>query len=734
MRRIILLANLIIGVVFLAALGYAWWHAWRPLAVTAGTLELPVSAPVTVIRDSLGVPHITAATIEDALVAQGFVTAQDRLFQMDAMRRLAAGELAEVVGAGGIENDQESHNLRLKRVASEQARTLTAADRALMAAYARGVNHYIATNRDKLPVEFKLLGYDPRPWSIQDSILTGLQMFRSLTSTWKDDVLKGQLRSKGDKEKVDFLFPVRTGNEAQLGSNAWVVSGRHTASGKPILANDTHLEWSWPGAWYMVHLKAPGLNVAGFALPGVPTVIIGHNDRIAWGVTNLHYDVQDLYLEEFDAASGRYRFQGRIENARLEIGAIRIKGRGPVEVKHWVTRHGPVILQQGAAAVSIRWVASEPNGFDFPFLDIGKARNWEEFQSALRRYPGPAQNFLYADVDGNIGYRAAGRLPIRRNYSGDVPVSGAGENEWDGFIPFEKLPSAYNPESGILVTANQNPFNGVFDYGVNGNFASHYRQRQIVARLKAKQGWKPDDMLRIQTDVYSAFSHFLARQCLAAWNRLGRANAKLAAPAEALKQWDGQMRADSSAAFLVTLIYQHVRRVIADKAAPGQGAAYESQMAPAVIEKLLTRRPQGWFADYDAMLLKEFSDAVAEAEKQQGADPAKWTYGRYTSFSLSHPILSRVPWAGKYYVLGPVPMHGSLTTVKQTSRRLGPSMRFVADLSNWDASLANTTTGQSGQALSSHFTDQWWEYLAGRSFPMRFSDVAGDRLELRPIP
>jgi penicillin amidase len=733
-RRIILLANLFIAVLFVAAAGYAWWLAWRPLAVTSGTLDLPVSAPVTVIRDNLGVPHIIASNIEDAVVAQGFVTAQDRLFQMDGMRRMAAGELAEIIGAGGLENDQEARNLRLKRVAEAHARSLSQPDRALMAAYARGVNHYIATHKDKLPVEFNLLSYDPRPWAVSDTILVGLQMFRSLTSTWKDDVLRGQLRGKGDREKIDFLFPVRTGSEEQMGSNAWVVSGKHTASGKPILANDTHLEWSWPGAWYMVHLKAPDLNVTGFALPGVPAVIIGHNERIAWGVTNLQFDVQDLYLEEFDPAAGRYRFDGKLESARLETETIRVKGRGPIGTKRWVTRHGPVVIQQGAAAVALRWVAYEPNGFDFPFLEINRAGNWDAFQAALRRYPGPAQNFVYADVDGNIGYRAAGRIPIRKGYLGDAPVSGAGGYEWQGFVPFEEMPAAYNPPSGMLVTANQNPFKGTPAFGVNGNFASHYRQRQIVARLRSKQGWKAEQMLRVQTDVYSSFSHSLARQTVAAWNKLGRGNRKLAAPADSLAKWDGQMSADSAAAFIATLVYQHVRRAVAGKAIPGQGASYESQMAPAVIDRLLSERPPGWFADYDAMLLNEFDDAVAEAEKLQGADPAKWSYGRYTRFSLSHPVLSRVPWVGKYFVLGPAPMAGALTTVKQTSRRLGPSMRFVADLADWEASLANVTVGQSGQPLSGHFNDQWWEYLAGRSFPMRFAGVSGEKLEFRPIP
>lgn len=727
-NRIVLLANAVIGLILLIVGGFVWWYAWRPLAMTSGSLNLPVSQPVTVTRDSLGVAHIEAQSMEDALVAQGFVTAQDRLWQMDAMRRLAAGELSEVIGASFIEADQESRRLRLRRTAVEQMRRLSPDDRALFAAYARGVNHYIDTHRDKLPVEFKLLEYDPQPWGIQDSILAALQMYRSLSTTWKTEVLKRQMMSKGDRQKVEFLFPLRSGDEAQMGSNAWVISGKRTATGKPILANDTHLEWGFPSAWYMVHLKAPGLNVTGFSLPGLPAVIIGHNESIAWGVTNLHFDVQDLYLEEFDPLTGRYRIGKQVETARLETDVIRIKGGPAATVRQWVTRHGPVIHQEGAVAMALRWIAYEPNGFEYPFAQLNQARNWDEFSKALGRFPGPASNFVYADVQGNIGYRAAGRMPLRNRYAGDLPVSGTGEFEWDGLIPFDKLPSLYNPPSGLIVTANQNPFPAKYAYPVNGSFSSTHREKQIEALLSKKQGWKVDEMLAIQTDVYSAFSHFLAQETA----RAAKGKPGMGQAAKLLGEWNGQMHGDSSAALIVTLVYQNLRRAVADRAAPDQGAAYESYMAPTVVERLLRDRPAGWFTDWDAVIVKALSDAMAEGKKLQGDDVSSWSYGRYTRFAPAHPIISRVPYLGRYFNLTPQPMHGSTTTVKQTSRRLGPAMRFVADLANWDASLANITIGQSGQPLSSHFKDQWDAYYAGRSFPMRFAAPAGDRLVLNP--
>jgi len=716
--------NFAIAVILVILGGAVYWFAYRPLPQTSGRLTLPIQEPAKVARDASGVPHVEADSLEDAIFLQGFVTAQDRLWQMDAMRRLAGGELSEALGPAALESDQEVRRLRMRRVAEQHYAALDSGERSLLAAYARGVNRFVETYAKSLPVEFSLLNYDPRPWSGIDSILIAMQMTRSLSSGWKDEILKQNLLSKGDPEKVRFLFPFRTGREPQPGSNAWVISGKLTYSGKPILANDTHLEWAFPSPWYSIHLKAPRLDVAGFSLPGLPCVIIGHNQRIAWGITNLHFDVQDLYLERFDPQTGRYIYQGRLEQARLEREVIRVKGRDPVEMSLWVTRHGPVFLSAGNRFFSLRWMAAEPGAFQYPFLDINKAGDWQSFLAALRRFPGPGSNFVYADVDGNIGYQAAGRFPIRTSHPGDIPAGiGAAGAEWEGIIPFEHLPSLYNPDSNLIVTANQNPFPETFPYRVSGSFASHYRARQIEARLKARPGWRPEQMLPIQMDVYSAFSHFLARQVYQAWQARGRNNPALSEPATLLNEWNGQMRAGSAAALLATQVFQHLRKAIADRASPGLGSSYDVQMAPAVIEKLLETRPKEWFDDYDELLVRVLADAMEEGKRLYGGEVGKWDYGRYFTFSLPHPIAGRVPFIGKYFTIGPVPMSGSSTTVKQTSRRLGPSMRFVADLFNWQNSLHNVTIGQSGQPFSSHFRDQWESYYQGRSFSMEFAGV-----------
>ncbi len=733
-ERVVKYFNIVILAVLAAAAAGVYWLAYRPLPQTSGTLHAPVAGRAAIVRDALGVPHITAASIDDALFLQGYATAQDRLWQMDGLRRLAAGRLSEVFGPAMLEADREARRLRMDRIAESDAQNLAPQDRAVLAAYARGVNFFIETHRGNLPVEFSLLRYDPQPWSVKDSVLIGLYICRGLTTSWREELQKAALLANGDREKVEFLYPVRAGNEIQPGSNAWVLAGKRTASGRPLLANDPHLEYSMPGLWHMVHLKAPGLNVAGVALPGLPCVILGHNDRIGWGATNIQFDVQDLYIEKLDPQTGRYIFEGKPEQARLERELIPVRGAPPEPYTAWVTRHGPV-FREGGRYLALRWAAAD-GGFGFPFLDVNRARNFQEFTAALARYPGPGQNFVYADVDGNIGYQATGRLPIRKSYDGTVPVDGStGEHEWQGYIPFDQLPRVYNPPSGIIVTANQNPFPATYSYRVSGNFASGYRAAQVYDLLEKRNGWQVDDMVRIQKDVYSGFNHFLARQVVSAYDRRGVSSPGLAEPVAILRSWNGQMEAGPPPV-VTTLVFQHLKKAVAERASPGKGLDYDIplpvevdsvQLAPAAIEKLLRERPKGWFADYDQLLLAAFLDAVAEGRRSQGRDVTKWSWGKYNQLRLAHPIGSRIPYVGrfvaKYFDIGPVTQSGSSTSVKQASHRLGPSMRMALDFADLDRSKMNLLTGESGQVLSSHYKDQFEAWYYGRTFPMQFGKV-----------
>jgi penicillin G amidase len=726
LRRILRYLNFAIGAALLVLIIAAYWYAWRPLPQTSGVVEAPVAGRAVVSRDALGVPHIMAASLSDALFVQGYVTAQDRLFQMDAMRRMAAGELAEVLGPAGLASDREARQLRLRRIGEAYSTGLPPPDRAALAAYARGVNQFILTHKGQLPLEFTLLGYEPRPWSIVDSLLIVVQMMNTMDRSWRRDLQMENVLQGGDPAKVNLLYSVGTRDQAGPASNAWALSGAHTVSRRPLLAGDPHLEFSLPPAWHVVQIGGPRLNVYGVTLPGVPGVLAGHNARIAWSITSLPFDVQDLYIEKFDLASGRYMFRGQMEQAAPEREVIRVKGAVPVGVMQWVTRHGPIFQADGGRFLSLRWAAADTAGVQFPILDLNRARDWTEFRSALARFPGPGMTFVYADILGNIGSQTAGRFPIRSNFDGRVPLDGAsGKSEWDGFIPFDKLPSTFNPASGMVISANQNPFPGNFEYTVSGNFASPYRVNQIASRLKSKPAWQTEEMLSVQTDAYSALSHFLAQEFVAAYARRGRSFSDLAPSVDLLRKWNGQMLAGRAEPLMLTLAYQHLRSALAECASPGKGLAYGPRIAPAVVEKLLREKPQDWFPDYDQFLLSNLRDAIEEGRRMQGRDVAKWDYGRTTSLSLANPVVGRLPLVGKYFNLGPVALSGSPETVNQVGKvgnaLLGPSMRMLLDLAKWDASLLNLTLGESGQVLSPHYKDQWKAYLAGRSFPAPFN-------------
>jgi penicillin amidase len=733
-NRLLRYVNAVIALALLAALAAAYWTLWRPLPKTSGRVETAVSKPVQVVRDERGVPHITAATIEDALFAQGYVTAQDRLWQMDGIRRLAAGQLAEIVGPGALESDRDARRLRLRRLAEEHARTMPAEDKRWFAAYARGVNAYIEEHRGNLPIEFRVLRYQPRPWEVADTITVGLQMHRSLTTTWREEMQKFNMMAGGDAAKVNQLFPSRTGREPMPGSNAWAINGAWTATGKPILANDPHLESSLPSPWYQIHLKAEDLDVAGMSLPGAPAVLIGHNQRIAWGVTNLGYDVQDLYLEKIDPSTGRYLVRGEAKPAIPEIERIAVKGAAPTVYTQWLTEHGPVAVIDGQWT-ALRWTAGIPGSFQFPFVDLGRARDWPSFRNALRRFPGPGLNFVYADVDGNIGHQAAGLLPIRPRHDGSVPVDGSsGEFEWAGMIPFDELPSTYNPARGIIVSANQNPW-PPSAANIHGQFSAHWRAKQILDRLQTKKGWKATEMVSIQTDVYSAYLHQLARAVAGAADRKGKSGGPLGDPVALLKEWNGQMDRTLGAPLIAHLTEAHLSRAIANRASPGKGNVWGVEIGTAVIHHLVTSRPRDWFDDWDQVLVTALQDAVEEGSRMQGSNVRKWRWGVFLEVTIAHPIFGRIAALAPYWRLGPEEMSGGGTTLKQTTRRLSPSMRYVADLADWEGSFANLAAGQSGHVLSRHFKDQWDAYRNGISFPMPFANVpAKTTLELIPRP
>jgi len=703
-KRIFRVAGAAAASVVLIGAVLSYWVAIRPMAVVSGDISGPGFPSAAAGRDQRGVPHIEAASIGDALWVQGYVTAQDRLWQMDLLRRAAAGELSEILGPTTLAIDRDTRTLGLPRIARAAVEHLPADDRAAIENYRRGVNAFIETHRNNLPFEFQILRYQPRPWEVSDTILIGLHMFRTLTTTWRDDLMKRSLLDRAPRRMVEALMPVRTGRETSPGSNAWAVSGSRTASGKPLLANDPHLDYSIPCIWYTVHLKAPGLNAIGVSLPGSPGVIIGHNDRVAWGVTNLHFDVQDLYL----SASAE----------RTETEVIHVKGQPDARVEVAYTRHGPIVGEVSDQKAALRWTAADAAHWQFPFLELDRAGNWEEFRRALSRFPGPGQNFVYADVDGNIGYQAAGKLPIRRGFDGSEPIAAGGGFEWSGYIPFDELPRAYNPSSGLIVTANQNPFPPDYPYPVGGNFAAHFRSNRIRELLEKGGRFEPAGFLKIQTDVYSQFAHSFARALVEALDRRRPSDPAVIRAAILLRAWDGEFRPEQPTPVIVALAYDRFLRHLVESVAGEKAAIYASQMSTAFVEQLLATHPAEWSKDYDELLLRSLSHAARESAR---LPEVQQDWGGYLETTFAHPIGRHIPVLRRWFNIGPVPQYGTTTTVKQTTKRMGPSMRLVVDLSGLDRSLHTLTTGQSGQPFSRHYQDQWGAYYEGRGLPLEFT-------------
>src|ERR1700733_437591 len=576
----IALLLLVVGVSLLVA----WWFTWRPLPRLDGTVELPeLKNSVTVDRDSWSIPWIQASSIEDLATAQGYVVAQDRLWQMDLLRRAAGGELSEIFGRLALDVDRENRTLGLRVAADAAVTRMDPQARHILEAYARGVNRYIDERRDRLPIEFTMLRYEPRAWTPADTFLISAYMWKTLTTTWKAKLNRARITALVGPERAKDLFVVDSAldhyivgapelhlravsenmpntlpaaafsiagapepehrssaadsplgwNSARgflsqfeeqtseiIGSNNFVVSGEHTASGKPILANDTHLAFSMPGIWYIIHLTAPGWNVEGFTFPGSPLIIIGHNDDIAWGFTNSNASVQDLYAETLNPADPlEYLVKGNWVKATTRREIIKVKGEDDNIFDVVLTRHGPIVARdapgRGAYAYALRWTATEPAALDFSYPLLGSATNFSEFLQIIHKIAGPGQNGVYADENGIIGYAVGAWIPILKAGNGALPVDGSTDAyEWTGYIPLDDLPKALNPAGGVIATANARTIGPGYKYFVSERWAGPDRTARLYELLTGRKDMRPVDANAIQNDIFSMPDTFLAHQLI----------------------------------------------------------------------------------------------------------------------------------------------------------------------------------------------------------------------------
>lgn len=817
MRTFVRISSWILGFLFILAGAVAWWFIYRPLPQLDGNISLPgLQKEVTVDRDGWGVPHIRAASAEDAAEAQGYVMAQDRLWQLDLLRRVARGQLSEILGERTLQIDKDFRMLGLGRVADREATTLEPEPRKLLEAYARGVNEFIHQHAGALPLEFSLLGYKPQPWKPADTLAISGYMYRTLADTREreinrarvaarvgvdrakdlfsiespldhfvvgdpdnpndgsqrtatdpdddddddmqpDTVFKADLaKSNGDasqnsapdmtselaKSVVEFLRTSNNEIRAGLGSNNWVVSGAHTATGKPLLANDTHLELMLPSIWYQVHVTAPGWNVKGFALPGSPMVIIGHNDRIAWGFTNNGADVLDLYIETFNpSAPDEYRVKGSWAKAQIIDEVIRVKGRPDEHLQAIVTRHGPIVHREGDRAYAMRWTATEPGGLANSYTWLGKARNWKEFREAMKHVWGPAQNAVYADVEGNIGYIMAARVPMRKKGHGEVPVPGDTDDyEWTGYIPFEQLPQALNPDSGLIATANARVVGPNYKAYLTDRWEEPYRTARIYDLLHDRRDLRVEDMLKVQTDTYSYPHVFLAEQLLAAAKTVKPKDPRAQRLIEGLKDWNGIADANSAEISFLFAVRNSALRLVLEPVL-GEDTALYQWRSTTFLQRTLTDRPSKWlptvYKTYDELLVAAADDAVKKLSQNSGSERVDdWAWKNFNSLDMFHPLGHNGLLKAFLSITGK-PQSGTIYSVRAASKTHGPAMRFVANPANWDESILLIPSGESGQPGSSHYSDQFSDWYEGKPIRAPFSDAAESKakkhtLRLKP--
>ncbi|MDQ7849635.1 MAG: penicillin acylase family protein [Armatimonadota bacterium] len=769
-------------VVLLLLAGGTVYLVRRPFPQIQGTLILAgLTAPVEVVRDRWGLPHIFAQGARDLFFAQGYVHAQDRLWQMELFRRTSAGRLSELFGPTTLQVDRLMRVVGLRRAA--QATWAAAAGDPAMAeaveaaqAYSEGVNAFISSHRHRLPLEFVILRAQPEPWTPVDSLAFGKLMAWVLGGNWRAEVLRAALVEGFGPEGAEALLPQQfpgapailghAGRRAHratvaaptaapaagaeplagasllagspgTGSNSWVVAPARSASGGALLANDPHLDAQMPSIWHIDHLAGGAYNVIGVAFPGVPGIIIGHNRHIAWGLTNAMEDTQDLYLERFHFADPTlYLFRGRWERARVIREEINVRGRRDPETIHVrLTRHGPILnpaIEGLKGFVALRWAALEPDRLLAALLGVNRASSWEEFRAALRHWSAPAQNVVYADRAGNIGYVMPGRLPRRgAGHDGRLPVPGwSGEYEWQGFLSPQELPALFNPPRGYIVTANNRVAPPDYPHLLGTAYDIGVRALRITSLLEAEPRLDLERMARIQLDQTSP----LAQRFVAAWQEVRIGDPDLAALFAEITRWDGRLSADSRPALLYQALLLELLRTLFEETLGSELFRRYLHTQAAVLRLLqLSEDPDDpwWGEGRDRTIEEALRRTVRDLERRLGPDRSRWRWGRVHTLALEHPL-------GRVRVLapvfnGPAPATGGDTfTVNVATydpempyrQVVVPSMRLLVDTGNWETARIIHTTGQSGLPFHRHYRDLTALWARGEYIPLLYARPA----------
>ncbi len=769
----LLLITVLIVVAVLAVVGV--WLVRRAWPDVSGTLSVEgLKQPVRIIRDNFGIPSIYAQNDYDLLFAQGYVHAQDRLWQMEFNRIVMRGELSTIFGKAVLDSDRYMRTLGLLRASERDWGLANPETRSCIEAYSAGVNAFIDSHHGRFPIEFLILRVSPARWTPVDSILWGKMMALSMSQNHGVEIQRAKLVAKVGTEAAQQLLPPYPGDAAVIiptesrsyeefqkavserpatvtrllgdldqpwGSNSWVIAGSKTESGKPILGNDTHLGLQMPSIWYENGLHGGSYDCIGYSLPGAPLIIIGHNRRIAWGISNMCSDVQDLYIEKLNdkANPTQYQVKDQWQNLQVVEEKIRVKGNPDIDEKIMLTRHGPIINGiydlADSPPMALRWTALE-GGHLFEAVDaLDRAGSWAEFRQALSKWDSPSMNFVYADVDGNIGYQATGKIPIRSaNHKGLVPVPGdTDQYEWLGFIPFEDVPSVFNPTTGFIVAANNKVVPDSYPYRLAYDYGDPYRATRLTQLITA--GGKVNMMAaeKIQAETYSLPAQSLRPYLLA----ITPENDLQKKAMEQVKSWDLRFTVDSvGACIYYTWYWCLVPNIISDEL--GEDLK-DFRAAPTMLIPLMSQPNSPWFDDHktakvetrDDIVRKSFVDALDWLAQHRGPDMTQWTWGRLHTVMFAHQPLGRtgIGIVDRIFNSKRVPLPGEAYSVNSTNAsktrpfvvNFGVSQRLLVDLSDIENSESINSTGQSGLVFHCHREDQIPLWSAVKYHPLAFS-------------
>ncbi len=788
-RRIILwLVAVIVGVPAIgAASGYYWWS--RGLPQLAGEVRLDgLGGDVRVVRDSHGVPHIFAADLRDAARALGYLHAQDRFFQMDITRRVTEGRLAELVGARALTLDRLFRTLDLAGSGARSFAALSPEMKAHLQAYADGVNAWLRGSGQALPLEYTLLGFAPEPWRPEDAVMWGKAMAWKLSANWRQEATRGTLAARFGQERAERLFPpkfddwpvtlqpdmprgpTRGAARADAGfrpfakasdamldrllalpsvgagaSNEWVIDGTRSATGKPLLANDPHLELNIPILWYLARITTPEITISGATAPGAPIVLLGQNGHIAWGFTTTDSDTQDLFIET--AAPGQpeqYQTPDGPQPIRMETVTIKVKGAADVEMVRRETRHGPVVSGIGQetdgvagndALISLAWTGlSGDDTTAEAFYRINLARNKDEFLQALRLYKSPAQNIVYADREGTIGFINAGAVPIRKSGQGRYPADGAsGSNDWTSMVPFEGWPQLFNPPAGAIVNANNAVVPADYPYWFGLDQAAGFRAKRIAELIGAKPLHDTESMAAIQMDIQAVHARDLVPFLLKVQPDTAIERQAL----DLLKGWDFAAHRDRPEPLILDWWLRrmnvHLLKSGLDSVAGTSGALNAS-----VVISLL-RQPDGFCRTEDAgpdcmkAVKSALQETLDELSRRYGSDISTWRWGSEHIALMENQVLDNLP--GFRALLGQsFPSDGGFYSVNRGGslgvpgkehplvRGSGAGFRGIYDLADPSRSRFIIATGQSGHPLSPFYADQLPLYREGKSIRLNLSE------------